>query len=137
MVGRHGDRGGAFGGAFGGARTFTGLSNFYSMVYAPLVAGDADPVRVLSALASGLRARQPRYDALRFQPLDRASPLYGALQDALRGAGWVVQPYFHLGNWYETTAGMRPGDYLARRPAELRNTIRRKAKLLDRAGARA
>ncbi len=132
MVGRHRDRDPGT----GGARTLTSLSNYYSMVFAPLVAADADPARVLGALARGIRDARPRYDALRFQPLDRAAPLFGALQNALRGAGLVVQPYFHLGNRCEDTVGMTPEAYLARRPGALRNTIRRKAKALDQAGAR-
>ncbi len=132
LVGRHRDRDRTA----GGARSFTSLSNYYSMVFAPLVAAGADPVRVLGMLVQAIRDTQPRYDALRFQPLDRASPLFGALHDALRGAGLVVQPYFHCGNWYERTAGATSAAYLARRPAELRNTIRRKGAKLAGRGVR-
>ncbi len=132
MVGRHRDQDPSA----GGARTFTSLSNCYSMVFAPLVAAGADPAQVLGMLAQAIRDTRPRYDALRFQPLDRASPLFGALQDALRAAGLVVQPYFHCGIWYEPTAGMTSAEYLARRPADLRNMIRRKGGKLAGRGAR-
>ena len=132
LVGRHRDRDRTA----GGARTFTSLSNYYSMVFAPLVAAGADPDRVLGMLAQAIRARRPRYDALRFQPLDRAAPLFGVLEGALRSAGLVVQPYFHCGNWYARTAGMTSTEYLARRPADLRNTVRRKGGRLAGRGAR-
>ncbi len=132
LVGRHRDQDPSA----GGARSFTSLSNYYSMVFAPLVAPDADPARTLNLLARAIRNTRPRYDVLRFQPLDRASPLFGALQGALRGAGLVVQTYFHCGNWYEHTMGMTSAEYLARRPADLRNTIRRKGAKLAGRGAR-
>lgn len=106
------------------------------MVFAPLVAANADLARVLGMLAKAIRARQPRYNALRFQPLDRAATLFGVLEGALRGAGLVVQPYFQCGNWYERTAGMTSTEYLARRPGDLRNTIRRKGGKLAGRGAR-
>lgn len=132
LVGRHTDRDRTF----GGARTFTGLSNYYSMIFAPLLAKDADPMRVLSILAKAIRARRPRYDALYLQPLDRTSPLFEMLRQALCDAGMIVHPYFHLGNWYEPIMEITSAAYLARRPSNLRNTIRRKEKLLNQAGAR-
>ncbi len=119
-----------------GARSFSGLSNYYSMIFAPLVAESADTARILGCLVKAICTRRPSYDVLRFQPLDPASPLFDALQNALRGAGQVVQPYFHCGNRYERTAGTNSMDYLAVRPATLRNTIRRKGHKLLKNGAR-
>ena len=109
----------------GRGKSLRSLSNCYSMVFAPLVAAGADPAPVLRILAEAIRDTRPKYDVLRFQPLDRASPLFGALQSGLRDAGLIVQPYFHCGNWYERTAGMGSADYLARRPTALRNTDRK------------
>ncbi len=120
-------------GAFGG-RTLASHSNFYSMAFAPLVAAAADPEQVLGALFEAVRAGAPRYDWLRFQPLAADAPLTAALGPALRAAGYRVQRYFLFGNRYEDTAGVSWGDYLARRPSLLRETIRRKGAALDRSG---
>lgn len=119
----------------GEARRFCGLSNYYSMIFSPLVAEGADPGPTLGALLRAMAAQEPRYAILRFQPLDPGSPLFKSLEAALRDAGFVVQPYFHCGNWYEPLAGLTIADYLSRRSAALRNTIHRKGSKLSKAGA--
>ncbi len=129
VVTRHRERDGGA----GGARTLSSLSNYYSMVFQPLVAEQVAPAAVLAALFKAVCAQVPRYDRLGFQPLDRDSPLFGELREALRQAGLVVEPYFHFGNWYEQTDGLSFRHYLERRPSPLRNTLRRKGRALDRA----
>ena len=118
----------------GAPRTLFSLSNYYSMVFQPMVAEGAVSGDVLGALLKEVCAETPRYDLLRFQPLDRESPLFGQFQEALRGSGLVVQPYFHFGNWYEDIDALSSQDYLARRPTVLRNTLRRKGGKLERRG---
>jgi CelD/BcsL family acetyltransferase involved in cellulose biosynthesis len=54
---------------------------------------------------------------------------------ALRGAGLIARRYFRFGNWYDDTRGLSFCDYLARRPAALRNTFRRNSRRLAGAGA--
>ncbi|MCH8112498.1 MAG: GNAT family N-acetyltransferase [Proteobacteria bacterium] len=130
LVGRHRDRDQAV----GGARIFSSLSNYYSMVFEPLLAESADPAQILRLLVKTIGSQRPKYDVLRFQPLDRASPMFSALQRALRQAGLATQSFFHLGNWHQCTAGMTSADYLAARPAALRNTIRRKGETLSKCG---
>ena len=120
----------------GGARTLSSLGNYYSMVFAPLLTEGADPVRVLQLLVQAIGDQRPKYHALRFEPLDPASPLFGELRNALRDTGLLVQTYFHSGNWYERTAGTTSADYLARRPTALRDTIHREGDKLLTGGAR-
>jgi CelD/BcsL family acetyltransferase involved in cellulose biosynthesis len=130
MIGRHRERDPAF----PGARSFSSLSNYYTLRYAPIVGGGAAGT-ALAALIAGLRARRPRYAVLHFEPLAADAALSDDLAAALRGAGLVTRRYFRFGNWYDDTRGLSFRDYLADRPPALRNTFRRNGARLARAGA--
>jgi hypothetical protein len=129
LVGRHRERDPLF----FGARSFSSLSNYYSPRYVPMVAhGNAGAA--LCGLIEGLRARRPRYAALHFEPLARDEPLVDDLAAALRATGFVTRCYFRFGNWHEHTRNLSFDDYLAHRPAALRQTFARKSARLARAG---
>ena len=130
LVGRHRERDPAF----LGARSFTSLSNYYTLRYAPLVDG-AEVGAALIELALGLRARRPRYGVLHFEPLAAGAPLLDDLAAALRAAGLVTRRYFRFGNWYDDIRGLAFCDYLAGRPGALRHTFLRKSARLARAGS--
>jgi hypothetical protein len=130
LVGRHRERDPAF----LGARSFSSLSNYYTLRYAPLVDG-AEIGAALIELALGLCARRPRYAVLNFEPLAAGTPLLDDLAAALGAAGLVTRRYFRFGNWYHDTRGLSFRDYLAQRPAALRHTLRRKSAHLARTGA--
>ena len=121
LVGRHRERDPAF----YGARSFSSLSNYYTLRYAPIVDGD-DGRAALPALIRGLRARRPRYAVLHLEPLAADAALSDDLAQALGAAGLVTRRYARSGNWHDDTRGLSFRDYLARRPAVLRNTFRRK-----------
>ena len=129
LVGRHRERDPAF----FGARSFCSLSNYYTLRYAPIVAGDGGRA-TLPALIRGLRACRPRYAVLHLEPLAADAPLTDDLAQALSSAGLVTRRYLRSGNWHDDTRGLSFRDYLARRPAVLRNTFRRKDSRLARAG---
>jgi CelD/BcsL family acetyltransferase involved in cellulose biosynthesis len=119
--------------AFFGARSFSSLSNYYTLRYAPLLAGDHGRA-ALAALIEGLRARRPHYVVLHFEPLAADAALSDDLARALRAAGLVTRRYLRSGNWHDDTGGLSFRDYLGRRPEALRNTFRRKDARLVRAG---
>jgi hypothetical protein len=129
LVGRHRERDPAF----LGARSFSSLSNYYTLRYAPLADG-ADLCGALVGLVEGLRGRRPRYAVLHFEPLAAATALSDDLAAALGAAGLVTRRYFRFGNWHDDTRDLAFRDYLARRPPALQNTFRRKTRQLARAG---
>jgi CelD/BcsL family acetyltransferase involved in cellulose biosynthesis len=129
LVGRHRERDPAF----FGARSFSALSNYYTLRYGPLVAGD-DARAALAALIEGLRARRPRYAVVHLEPLAADAALSDDVARALPAAGLVTRRYLRSGNWHDDTKGLCFRDYLAGRPAALRNTFRRKERRLARAG---
>lgn len=130
LIGRHRDRD-SF--AYGG-RTFTSLDNLYTLEYAPLLDPSCSPGAALAPLVAALRGRSPAYDVLRFQPMNLGHPGFEALRDGLRECGYAVQTYRQFENWHEPTAGVDFATYLEARPADLRNTIARKRRGLERAG---
>ncbi|MEJ0072252.1 MAG: GNAT family N-acetyltransferase [Pseudomonadota bacterium] len=112
-------------------RRLTSLANFYSCDYAPLARAGAPIDHGIGAIAASLRAERPRIDLVELTSLPSAA--LDAVAHGFAEAGWWVQRYFHFGNWFEPTAGLDAAAYLARRPAALRNTIKRKAAALRKA----
>ncbi len=111
--------------AYGG-RSFTGLHNFYSMLYAPLVSPTTSPEFAIPPLIADLSARRPSYDVLSFQALDPDSSSFSILEAAARKAGFKTQTYFHFGNPYEPITGINSTEYFQNLPTKLQHTIRRK-----------
>ena len=87
-------------------------------------AGSHDP-DMLAALAHGLWERG--VGRVELAPLADPEPL----RRAFDAAGWIVFVGKKTGNWRIDTKGMDFEAYWATRPAQLRNTARRKAKAAD------
>ena len=101
LIGRHRERDPAF----FGARSFSSLSNYYTLRDAPVVDG-SDGAGALVRLIKGLRERRPRYAVLHFEPLAADAALSDDLAAALRHAGLVTRRYFRFGNRYDDTRGL-------------------------------
>lgn len=111
------------------------LASFYSPVFElPAREGGVEPA-AYRALAAGLRRQVPAVDVLDLEPLAEEDPHADRLAQALRDEGFFVTSYARFGNWVLFTEGRTFDDYLAGRPGALRNTLRRKRRALERAGA--
>jgi hypothetical protein len=108
------------------------LANAYSVEHAILCTPGADLEAGLAAILAEVLAERPRWDRLGLAQLDPQHPSYRAAARALRHAGFFVECTFNSGTWYEETAGLNFADYVSARPAELRNTWRRKRRRLER-----
>ena len=115
---------------FLGERAMQALATYYTSLYAPIVAPEADLAAVLAALCGALRADRGQWDSLDFAPLDEHAPSTTELQTQLERAGFGVQRYFRFGNWYLPTGQASFADYMAGRASQLRNTVTRKGKKL-------
>lgn len=98
------------------ARAFTA---WYSLRFG--VAGDADD-DVMTAMAATLR--DGGLAAVELAPLEDAEPL----RRAFRKAGWVTFVGEKTGNWRVRTENKDFDSFWAERPAQLRNTAKRRAK---------
>jgi hypothetical protein len=117
-----------------GARRLTSLVNAYGVEHGLVFGACADVNRALAAIFREILAERPAWDALALLGLDPRDPSYDALVRALRQAGLIVECVFNTGTWYEDTAGLDFAAYLAARPAQLRNTWRRKHRKLAGSG---
>jgi hypothetical protein len=109
-------------------RALAGFSTVYSPLFSVVSRPAANVAAMASALATALAGE--RWDGVHLKALDPAAPAFACLEQSLRVRGLIVQPYFGFGNWFEPTAGLSFAEYLARRPAALINTYRRKEKKL-------
>ncbi len=105
------------------------LKHRYTPLYSLLLAFD-DQQHVLACLVQGLT--QLPLDGLLLEPVaDNDSNLDG-LQRAMEAAGFSCDRVFRFYNWILRVQGQSYEDYMAARPAKLRNTISRKKRKLER-----
>jgi len=114
-------------------RKLASLTNYYSSLYAPMCE-DSKCEEFGRKVANAIGNESPGWDVVELKPLDVASPVFSALADGLRSAGFVIQTYFCFGNWYLEVGGRSFQEYLEGLPPVLRNTLSRKKKKLDKSG---
>ncbi|HEY5603393.1 MAG TPA: GNAT family N-acetyltransferase [Gammaproteobacteria bacterium] len=109
--------------------TWYSLKHRYTTHYSLLLA-DEDQQQVLACLVQGLS--QLPFKALLLEPVaDNDSRIYD-LQQSMETAGYHCERLFRLYNWIYRVQGQSYKEYMAARPAWLRNTISRKKRKLDR-----
>lgn len=105
------------------------LKHKYTPFFSLLLAEDAQE-QVLACLAQGLS--QLPLNGLLLEPVaDNDSKLSG-LQRAMETAGFSCDHIFRDYNWIYHVQGQSYEEYMAARPAKLRNTISRKTRKLER-----
>jgi hypothetical protein len=111
-----------------GVWKISGLSNFYTTLYEPILEPGVKSAEMVAVLAA-VERDYPRFCSLTLSPLDPAAGAYQTMLGAMRLKGWIAYEYFAFGNWYEPVASDWAG-YLARRSGTLRSTIKRMSKKL-------
>lgn len=115
-------------------RALSSFSNYYTTVYSPLLDSSVPIDEALAPLARAIRIERPSWDVVNLKPIERNSPVFGALVRAFRSAGMVVQTYFCHGNWYYPVNGRSYSEYLDSLKSSVRNIARSKNKKLERTG---
>jgi hypothetical protein len=113
---------------WGSPRVLSSLANFYTPLFAPLMAATATP----DALREIIRAiaDERRWDIVDLQPLALEEPTFTALETAFAACGYLTKRYFRFANWYLKVDGRSFAEYYEALPATLRNTLRRKSRSL-------
>jgi hypothetical protein len=106
-----------------GVRTLESLSNYYTSLYTPLLGNDCDQP-ALRHLVSAVTRENRSAHVMRFAPMDPESAAYVTLLNELRATGWIPLTFFCFGNWFLRVEGGWD-DYLRKRSANLRSTIKR------------
>src|SRR5579863_1774860 len=115
-------------------RSLASLANFYSVEHGLVSLPGADLDAGLAAILSQILSERPGWDCLSLAGFDADDRGYATFSRVLRHAGFFVECVFDSGTWYEETGGLEFPDYLAARPAQLRNTYLRKGRKLVASG---
>jgi CelD/BcsL family acetyltransferase involved in cellulose biosynthesis len=116
------------------AYTARALGNFYTCLYAPALAQSLT-AQELTALFVYIKREHAPLGSLLLTPLDAQGTALPLLRQALRGAGFRLYEHTAFGNWHLPVVGSY-ADYLASRPGEVRNTVKRMGKKFAAAGGR-
>ena len=109
---------------FGDGR-LAGLTTPYTTRFRPLAAPDATAAELHRA-GRGFARFCRAAGTLRLDALDAGWPGLPPLLAGFGRGGMVPLRFAHFGNWHVRVAGMGWEAYLASRPGELRNTVRRR-----------
>jgi hypothetical protein len=119
-----------------GARTLGAISHPEN--YAPIALFFAEKCGardvLLTFLFRDLRRSMTRVDMFRLWPIDVNSEIWGLLRSALNGAGYWLQVYGNSHNRYENTANVGYEAYFSNRSANLRYSVRRRQRALEKSG---
>lgn len=107
----------------GVVRIVESLSNYYTSLYAPLLAPGVEMTSLKGILASAT-GDHGGADMMQFAPMDPESPAYKGLLSGLRENGWIPFRYFCFGNWFLKVEGDWQW-YLKSRSAGQRSNIKR------------
>jgi hypothetical protein len=113
--------------------------NYATMAFA-FDPGVRDHAGTLAALFRHFRmgagpAPEPPLDVIRLWPVELGSELGETIHLALRAAGFWVQPYANSYNRFEDTEGISYDAYFAQRSANLRYSVRRRLRALEKTGS--
>ena len=112
----------------------TALGNFYTCLYAPAL-HDQLAAHELAVLITDVKRVHAPLVSISLAPLDGAARSFAVLQQALHMARLHTYSHPAFGNWYLPVTGSC-ADYLASRPGEVRNTLKRMGKKFAAAGGR-
>lgn len=110
------------------------LGNFYTCLYAPALHEDLAAHELAALMADVKRVHAP-LASISLTPLDSKAPSSALMLQALRLARLHTYSHEAFGNWFLPVTGSC-ADYLADRPGELRNTLKRMGKKFAAAGGR-
>jgi hypothetical protein len=112
------------------------MANFYTNIYAPVTSAGFeadDPAAIAQTLTDYLVDSFPRAALIELSPLRGETRLYAAMIDAFAAHGYATRRFARTTNWHEPfTAAPSYDAYLAQRPGQLRSTLKRKSRLLER-----
>ncbi len=102
------------------------LTNHYTIHYPGLVGPETHAPEIAARMLGVLAGESSPWSEIELRNLSLQSPNTILLKSALVAAGWRVELFHHHWNWYVDVTGRSFGEYLAARPARLRNTLRRR-----------
>ena len=102
------------------------LSNYYTSIYAPLIA-EGVGVPELSALLDAIKRDHPPLISIKLAPMASPSAHFTLLHEAMLASGLTPFGFFCFGNWYLDVKDEWPV-YFQNRDGAIRSTIKRMSK---------
>ncbi|HYR87514.1 MAG TPA: GNAT family N-acetyltransferase [Terriglobia bacterium] len=134
------DQGKAIGGLFCGVdpkarlRRLVSLTNFYALEFSPSVVEEsAQRLEIITGLVRYIAAERPRWHLIGFSLLKCEMLEAQRVSDDLKNTGFSPYPFFQYENWYFESSGSTFENYFSGRSSQLRNTVTRKQKKLEKA----
>jgi CelD/BcsL family acetyltransferase involved in cellulose biosynthesis len=115
------------------AAALTSLSNYYTALFAPLVAAGAAGAIAPALARAAIEAAQGRA-VIDINPVAADDAISGAIAEQWQRLGYGVQRYFRFGNWYLEVGKRSSGEYFSSLPGQLRSTLQRKGRKLQGRG---
>ena len=109
------------------------MTNYYSPIFEP-IGGLCTTSQQVLLMIEGIKQQLPNIDRIQFEALVCGSTFYVQLKEALRQAGFQLFEGVHSVNWYQPCIGLSYTDYWRSRNGRMRNTLKRKKKLINQAG---
>lgn len=114
-------------------RKLIAASNYYTSFFSPIQANSVPYAHEnINLLVRAIVNETSQWDSIDLQPMAIGSNQFDSIEQAFRQSGAFIQTYFCFGNWYLKVAGRTFQEYFNSVPSRVRNTIARKAKLLER-----
>lgn len=117
----------------GPTNSVTSLTTPYTVSYRPLVSPGL-PLEAMRQAGAAFGTWCRQWPTVMLEALDPDWPGLQPLCDGLQQAGVRVRRFQQFGNWRDAVAGASWNEYLAARPGQLRETIRRKGRAAARDG---
>lgn len=112
-----------------GLFTLSAMQNYYSTDYRPFITSN-ECTDLTASLLDGICALK-RPVLFTFEPVDVHTPEWNLMIDALKRTGYSLRYEPVQSNWYHRLESDY-SQYIGSRPTQLKNTIRRKYKLLEK-----
>ncbi len=113
----------------GPGRSWKSLTTPYTCLFQPLTRPGAAP-QVLRRIGHAFGSYCRAWPVTVLEAMDPEWPGMDPFLAGLRDAGLAARRFEHFGNWYLGVQGWSWADYLQTRPGPLRETIRRKTKMV-------
>ena len=117
----------------GAVRRLMSLTNFYTLEYSPALVQEGVMINALvERIVKYIAAERPRWDSIDFRLLKPETPEVRSLSNSLVSSGFNAYPFFQFENWYAVSQGTAFNTYFNERASQVRNTIARKQKKLEK-----
>ncbi|MDW3095484.1 MAG: GNAT family N-acetyltransferase [Gammaproteobacteria bacterium] len=106
------------------------LSNHFTTLYSLLIFNHSQQDAVMTCMAKGLSRMS--VSAIRLEPIDVSDSNMIKLSQCMEACGFKSHYYFRFYNWRHPVNGQSFNEYMAERPANIQNMIKRKQRKLER-----